>query len=216
MLWPLWWTSADHDAPLVAPFSLSLAKSQPEKSEATSDNEGDPARPHRYRPVSDGDGPLHKNPHQVEQRHHGEDHPSHKRKRFCVHESSSQGAAAAYPESNISGHPARTRHHRAVPQVAGWRGPNASFEHDSVCPGLLSTMRDGPVVAFSESYIESGYEQHCLGSPNSGRSCARRAHASRSCPRSGMSPSVGSILGEQGQQPADQCRLHTRRHRTGV
>ena len=33
---------------LVAPFSLSLAKSQPEKCEATSDNEGDPARPHRY------------------------------------------------------------------------------------------------------------------------------------------------------------------------
>src|SRR5215471_14995960 len=29
-------------------------------------------------------------------------------------------------------------------------------------------------------YIESGYEQHCLGTPNSGRSYARRAHASRS------------------------------------
>src|SRR5215472_4241267 len=102
-------------------FSLSLAKSQPEKSEATSDNEGDPARPHRYRPVSDGDGPLHKNPHQVEQRHHGEDHPSYERKRFCVHAPSSQGAAVAnvertiwlpYLESNISGHPARARHHR--------------------------------------------------------------------------------------------------------
>jgi hypothetical protein len=23
--------------------------------------------------------------------------------------------------------------------------------------------RDGPVAAFPESYIESGYEQHCLG-----------------------------------------------------
>src|SRR5262245_62087771 len=64
---------------LVAPFSLSLAKSQPEKSEATSDNEGDPAHPHRYGPVSDGDGPLQENPHQVEQGHHGEDHPRHKR-----------------------------------------------------------------------------------------------------------------------------------------
>jgi hypothetical protein len=68
------------------PFSLSLAKSQPEKSEATSDNEGDPAHPHRYRPVPDDDRPLHENPRQVKQRHHGEDHPSHKRKRFCVHE----------------------------------------------------------------------------------------------------------------------------------
>jgi hypothetical protein len=26
----------------------------------------------------------------VKQRHHGEDHPSHKRKRFCIHEPSSQ------------------------------------------------------------------------------------------------------------------------------
>jgi hypothetical protein len=31
-----------------------------------------------------------------------------------------------------------------------------------------------------------------------------------------MSPSVGSILGEQGQQPAHQCRLYARRHRTGA
>src|SRR5262249_43721147 len=57
------------------PFSLSLANSQPEKSEATSDNEGDPAHPHRYRPVPDDDGPLHENPRQVKQRYHGEDHP---------------------------------------------------------------------------------------------------------------------------------------------
>jgi len=64
-------------------FSLSLAKSQPEKSEATSDNEGDPAHPHRYRPVADDDGPFHENPHEVEQRHHGEDHPCHKGKRFA-------------------------------------------------------------------------------------------------------------------------------------
>jgi hypothetical protein len=72
------------------------------------------------------------------------------------------------------------------------------------------------VAVFPESYIEFGYEQHCLGTPNSGRAHARRAHASRSCPRSWMSPSVGSILGEQGQQPADQCRLYTRLHRTGA
>src|SRR5215471_17013800 len=73
-----------------------------------------------------------------------------------------------------------------------------------------------PVASFPKSYIESGYEQHCLGTPNSGRSYARRAHASRSRPRSWMSPSVGSLLGEQGQQPADQCRLHARQHRTGA
>jgi hypothetical protein len=66
-----------------------------------------------------------------------------------------------------------------------------------------------------ESYIDSGYEQHCLGTPNSGRSYARRTNASRTCPRSWMSPSFGSILGEQGQQPADQCRLYARQHRTG-
>src|SRR5215467_4860654 len=80
---------------------------------------------------------------------------------------------------------------------------------DNVYPGLLSTKRDGPVAAFPESYIESGYEQHCFGTPNSGRSYARRAHASRSCARSWMSPSVGSILGEQGQQPTDQPRAPT-------
>ena len=69
--------------PTETPFSLSLAKPQPDKREATSDDEGDPAHPHRYRPVSDGDGPVHNNPHQVDQRHHGEDHPSHKKKRFA-------------------------------------------------------------------------------------------------------------------------------------
>src|SRR6516162_6525325 len=63
-------------------FSLSLAKSQPEKSEATSDNEGDPAHPHRYRPVPDDDGPFRKNSHQVQQRNHGKDQPSHQRKCF--------------------------------------------------------------------------------------------------------------------------------------
>src|SRR5215467_12939483 len=87
---------------------------------------------------------------------------------------------------------------------------------DNVYPGLLSTKRDGPVAAFPESYIESGYEQHRLGTPNSGRSYARRAHTSRSCARSWMSPSVGSILGKQGQQPSDQCRLYARQHRAGA
>ena len=70
-LWPPWWAPVGHDAPLTVrcgksdrsdtthrALSLSLAKSQPEKSEATSDNEGDPAHPHRYRPVADDDGPL--------------------------------------------------------------------------------------------------------------------------------------------------------------
>src|SRR5260370_27640542 len=90
VLWPPWWAPADHDAPLVAPFSLSLAKSQPEKSEAASDNEGDPAHPHRYRPITDDDGPFHDNAHQVEQRHQGEDHPSHTRKHPSVHDPSSQ------------------------------------------------------------------------------------------------------------------------------
>src|SRR5262249_11172756 len=72
------------------------------------------------------------------------------------------------------------------------------------------------VAAFPESCIESDYEQHCLGTPNSGRSYARRADASRSCPRSWMSPSVGSILGEQRDQSPDQCRLYARLHRTGA
>src|SRR5262249_35223606 len=49
-----------------------------------------------------------------------------------------------------------------------------------------------------ESYIDSAYEQHCLGPPNSGRSYTCRAHAARACSRSWMSPSLGSILGEQG------------------
>ena len=85
VLWQPWWAPAGHDAPLTVrcgksdrsdtthrAFSLSLAKSQPEKK-ATSDNEGDLARPHRYRPVADDDGPLDKNPQQVGQRHHGEE-----------------------------------------------------------------------------------------------------------------------------------------------
>jgi len=69
---------------------------------------------------------------------------------------------------------------------------------------------------WGRSGLGAGYEQHCLGTANSGRSYARRAHASRSRPRSWMSPSLGSILGEQGQQPTDQCRLYARLHRTGA
>jgi hypothetical protein len=41
---------------------------------------------HRHRPVPDDDGPLLKNPHQVEEAHYGEDYPSYERKRFGVHE----------------------------------------------------------------------------------------------------------------------------------
>src|SRR5438128_62010 len=67
---------------------VSLAESQPEKSEASSDNEGDPAYRLRHRPVPNDESPLRKNPHQMKQRHQGEDYPSHKRKRFLIHERS--------------------------------------------------------------------------------------------------------------------------------
>jgi hypothetical protein len=76
--------------------------------------------------------------------------------------------------------------------------------------------RDAQGCQRFENRIKSQYEEHCLGTPDSGRSYARRAHASGSCPRSWMSPSVGSVLGEQGQQPADQCRLYARPHRAGA
>jgi len=41
-------------------FSVVVTRGKPkrDKREPTSDNEGDPARPHRYGPVSDDDGPL--------------------------------------------------------------------------------------------------------------------------------------------------------------
>jgi hypothetical protein len=76
--------------------------------------------------------------------------------------------------------------------------------------------RDAQGCQRFENRVESQYEEHCLGTPDSGCSYARRDHAGRSCPRSWMSPSVGSILGEQGQQPADQRRLYARQHRTGA
>jgi hypothetical protein len=69
---PLYELSSRYRVPRRTPATgketvLSLAESQPQKSEASSDNERDPARPHRYRPVADHDGPLHKNPHKMEQ-----------------------------------------------------------------------------------------------------------------------------------------------------
>src|SRR5262249_3444263 len=64
------------EAAILVSACIALCKSQPEKSEATRDDEADPAHPHRYRPVPDHNWPLHINPHQVEQRHHGEDNPA--------------------------------------------------------------------------------------------------------------------------------------------
>src|SRR5262249_56878130 len=61
--------------PPIELLLFALAKSQSKKGESTSDDEGDPAYRLRHRPVSDDDGPLLKNPHQMEQRHHCEDHP---------------------------------------------------------------------------------------------------------------------------------------------
>jgi hypothetical protein len=119
--------------------------------------------------------------------------------------------------------------------MRGWRPPPHCFHcwdtaarlrqhsrHTPACDHLMpyvracSTKQSDRWRRFQNRIQRSDYEQHCLGTPNSGRSYARRAHASRSCPRSRMSPSVGSILGEQGQQPADQCRLYARQHRTGA
>ena len=59
--------------PLVIPTWLVRRESKPQKSEASGDDEADPAEPHRYRPVPDVNWPAHINPHQVEQRHQGED-----------------------------------------------------------------------------------------------------------------------------------------------
>src|SRR6516164_8907547 len=46
-------------AALLVSACIALCKSQPEKSEATRDDEADPARPHRYRPVPDQDWQQH-------------------------------------------------------------------------------------------------------------------------------------------------------------
>src|SRR6516225_5057891 len=44
---------------LIVSACIALCKSQPEKSGAARDDEADPARPHRYRPVPDHDWPVH-------------------------------------------------------------------------------------------------------------------------------------------------------------
>jgi hypothetical protein len=89
------------------------------------------------------------------------------------------------------------------------------FEASAV-PKNRTATDEGSMAALAESYVDSARESHCLGTPNPRRSYARRAHASRSCPRNWMSPSVDSILGEQRQQSADQCPLYARQHRTGT
>src|SRR5215813_7436580 len=78
-------TGPPTQAAILVSACMALCKSQPEKSEATRDDEADPAHPHRYRPVPDHDWPVHINPHQVEQRHHGEDYPSHNGEHFLIH-----------------------------------------------------------------------------------------------------------------------------------
>src|SRR5262249_18176627 len=64
---------------------LSLAKSHPDESRPASNDDGGPAYRFRHGPVPDDDGPLLKNPRQVEQRHHREDYPGHQRRCFLVH-----------------------------------------------------------------------------------------------------------------------------------
>ena len=53
-------TGPPTQAALLVSACIALCKSQPEKSEATRDDEADPARPHRYRPVPNHDWPVHK------------------------------------------------------------------------------------------------------------------------------------------------------------
>src|SRR5215471_20045759 len=52
-------TGPPTQAALLVSACITLCKSQPEKSEATRDDEADPARPHRYRPVPDHDWQQH-------------------------------------------------------------------------------------------------------------------------------------------------------------
>ena len=68
-------------------------------------------------------------------------------------------------------------------------GARARLDREFLQAGLEDERRD-PLSAWRsfQNRIDSAYEQHCLGTPNSGRSYARRAHASRFCPRSWMSP----------------------------
>jgi hypothetical protein len=46
---------------------------KPKKSEPTSNDKANPTHPLRHRPIPDDNWPVLKNPHQVEQRHQGED-----------------------------------------------------------------------------------------------------------------------------------------------
>ena len=69
------------------------------------------------------------------------------------------------------------------------------------------------MAAYPESIYKSGHEQRCFGAANSGWSYACWTYPSRACPCSWISPSVGPILGEQGQQPANECRLNSRQYR---
>src|SRR5262249_57914811 len=52
-------TGPPTQAAILVSACMALCKSQPEKSEATRDDEADPAHPHRYRPVPDHDWPVH-------------------------------------------------------------------------------------------------------------------------------------------------------------
>jgi len=70
-----------------------------------------------------------------------------------------------YPESNISGHPARARHHRALPRVTGWRGPNASFEAplaDAVNGSPIFSLGTGSVL-MPENRDTENIAAHDLG-----------------------------------------------------
>jgi hypothetical protein len=72
------------------------------------------------------------------------------------------------------------------------------------------------MAAYPESIYKSGHEQRCFGAANSGWSYACWTYPSRARPFGWVSPSICPILGKQGHQPADQCRLNARQHRAGV
>ena len=99
-----------------------------------------------------------------------------------------------------------------------WRplAPDLSERQATPSPPMCSPMPAEPNSAVSTRIIyKSGHDQRCFGTANSGWPHAGWAHPSRACPCSGMSPSFGPILGEQGQQPADECRRNPRQHRAG-
>jgi len=153
VLWPPWWAPADHDAPLTGALcQVSTRQTLPLALPCVS------CGPYRYRSLSLN--PRRARPQAttraIQLAHIGTDqspmmtvhsikirtpwNSATTAKITPAHVPSSQGAVVAnvertiwlpYPESNISGHPARARHHRALPRVTGWRGPNASFEAPS-------------------------------------------------------------------------------------